>query len=202
MSRGNAQAPACLSSQASPSQFLHSYFSLLNYFQIPILKPRLNNLITAPEVRVLDEKGGVLGIMKTSEALQKAYNQGLDLIETVPNANPPIAQIISYDKYRYQKEKERKKERQAQKTADQKRIQISPRAQKNDLLVKLHQLEKFLNEGHPVEVYVRLRGREKYNKDWAKKKLQEFLKMITVEHRVVSDVKIGGNNILVQITDK
>ncbi len=140
--------------------------------------------------------------MKTSEALKLSLEKGLDLIEINGNANPPIARIMSFDKYRYQKEKEEKKERLSQKTAEQKKIQISARAQKNDLLVKIAQLEKFLTEGHPIEICLRLRGREKYNKDWARQKLSEFLKMISVEYKTLNEPKFGGYGLNVQISKK
>lgn len=131
-----------------------------------------------------------------------AKDQGLDLVEVVPNANPPITKITSFDKYRYQKDKKDKEERKAQKTAGIKRVQITVRAAKNDLEVKLRQLEKFMNDGHQVEIYVRLRGREKGQKDWAKKKLNEFLGMISVEYKTIGEPKFGGGGLLIQILPK
>ena len=128
--------------------------------------------------------------------------KGVDLIEIVASAKPPITKLLSYDKYRYQKEKELKKERIAQKTAEIKQIQISAKAARNDLMIKIRQLEKFMNEGHPIEISMRLRGREKYNKDWARQKINEFLKMISIEYKVVSEPKFGGRGMLAQITKK
>ncbi len=98
---------------------------------------------------------------------------------------------MSYDKFRYEQEKAAKKERQTQKGTGVKRVQISVRAAGNDLQIRLRQLEKFLEEGHPVEVFVRLRGREKYNRPWAEQKLQDFLKMITLEYKVMSPPRFG-----------
>ena len=166
------------------------------------LGPRKNTEIVAPELRVQDSEGNSLGVMKLAEALKLAENQGLDLVEIVPNATPPIARIISFDKYRYQKDKADKKERLAQKTAGSKQIQISARAAKNDLQVKVRQLEKFMNEGHQIEIALRLRGREKYNKDWANQKLDEFMKMIPLEYKIVSPPKFGGYGLNVQIGRK
>ncbi len=127
---------------------------------------------------------------------------GLDLIEIVPSANPPVVRIMSFDKFRYEREKAEKKERQAQKGATLKQVQISARAARNDLLIRLRQLEKFLGEGHPVEIQMRLRGREKGNKAWAAQKLDEFLKMITIEHKLLSSPKFGGRGMVVQIMKK
>lgn len=88
-----------------------------------------------------------------------------------------------------------------QKSAGAKRIQISVRAAEHDLLTKVHQLEKFLNEGHQVEVYVRLRGREKYNQNFANQKLGEFLKMITVEYKMMGAPRFA-QGLSVQIVKK
>ncbi len=132
-----------------------------------------------------------------------AQERHTDLIEIAPQAHPPVARLMSYDKYRYQKEKEEKKERRlAQKSTGIKQVQISARAAANDLLIKAKQAEKFMNEGHPVEIRVRLRGREKYNKPWAFHKLDEFLKMITIDHKMISEPKQGGFGITTQIVKK
>lgn len=162
--------------------------------------PKINNQITAPTLRVIDENGRNLGIFSLEEALKLAKpEEGLDLIEIAPTANPPVAQLMSFDKYRYQKAKEEKKERRAQKGSLLKRIQISARSAQNDLLVKIRQLEKFLAEGHRVEIYMRLIGRERNNKEWAYQKLNEFLKMISVEYKVVVEPKFSGAGLSTQI---
>lgn len=111
---------------------------------------------------------------------------------------------MSYDKFRYEEEKRVKKERLAQKGSDMKRVQISARAAQNDLLIKLKQLTKFLGEGHQVEIHVRLRGREKRNKDWAQMKLEGFLKMIPpeVEYKRISPPRFGGYGLSMQIAKK
>jgi len=168
-----------------------------------ILKPRINNQITAPELRVIGEKGENLGVMPRAEALKLArLEDGVDLIEISANAKPPVARLMSYDKFRYEEEKRIKKERLAQKSVGMKTVQISARAAHNDLMVKMRQLEKFFAEGHPVEVTMRLRGREKRNKDWAMEKLHEFLKLIPVEYKRLSEPKFLGNGPAVQIAKK
>ncbi len=166
-------------------------------------KPRINNEITSPEVRVIGANKENLGVMKREEALALAKPElGLDLIEIVREAQPPVVRIMSFDKYRYEHEKAVKKERLAQKSAGLKQIQISGRAAENDLRVKLKQLEAFLSEGHPIEIQMRLRGREKGNKDWARQKINEFLKMITVEYKITSEPKFGGRGMIAQIVKR
>ncbi len=140
--------------------------------------------------------------MKKEEALAKAMNAGLDLIEIAPTANPPVARIMSFDKWRYVKEKEERKAKQAQKQKELKQVQISARIAKNDLLMKAKQAEKFLSEGHKVEINLRLRGREKANKEWALGRLKEFIGTITMPHQITMEPRQGGRGYVMQITKK
>ena len=141
--------------------------------------------------------------MPLGEALKLANPEdGIDLIEIAPSAVPPVARLMNYDKYRYQAEKAAKKERLAQKSAGLKQVQISARAATHDLEVKLKKLEEFLAEDYHVEISMRLKGREKYNKPWALQKLDDFLKMIKTEIRVESTPKFGGRGVQMQIMKK
>lgn len=168
-----------------------------------IVTIRINNQITAKELRVIDAQGNNLGTMSREAALALAKPaEGLDLIETAPHAQPPVAKLMSYDKYRYEREKEEKKQRQAAKATAIKQIQISARAAQHDLQVKLKKLEEFFNEGHTVDIQMRLRGREKGNPTWAHQKLNEFLGMISQEYKVVIPPKVGGRGMYMQIAPK
>jgi len=140
--------------------------------------------------------------MKIEDAQAFARERGLDLIEIAPNANPPVARVMSFDKFRYQKEKEEKKQRRAEKAKGLKQIQITPRAALNDLLVKAKKTEEFLEKGHNVEVNVFLRGREKGNKSWGLQKLNEFIALIKTPYKVLVPPKPGGRGFITQITKK
>jgi translation initiation factor IF-3 len=109
---------------------------------------------------------------------------------------------MSFDKFRYQKEREEKKQRIAQKAKELKQIRISPRAAANDLETKARQAEKFLNEGHKVEILIFLRGREKGNREWNLQKLHDFVKMIKVPYQVTMEAKPGGGGFVTQIAKK
>lgn len=166
------------------------------------MKPRINNQITAEEIRVIGPNGENLGIFKREEALALTKpEEGLDLIEIVPNAKPPVAKLMNYDKWRYEEEKRKKKELflQKSKSSSLKHVQISPRMAQNDLMIRIKQLEKFLNENHIVEIQMQLKGREKLNKDWVNQKLNEFLNMIPVQYKIISQPKQGGRGIVCQI---
>lgn len=140
--------------------------------------------------------------MSRQEAFRLATEKGLDLIEIAPTAKPPVARIISFDKFRYQKEKEEKKQRVAQKVKEMKQIRITARAAANDLQIRVTQAEKFLADGHKIEINLFLRGREKANKDWALKKMKEFLALIQTPHTVTLPPKQGGRGFVAQITKK
>lgn len=131
-----------------------------------------------------------------------AENAELDLVEIAPLAKPPVAKIISFDKFRYQQAKEEKKQRSAQKVSELKQIQISARAAKNDLEIKAKKIEEFLEDGNKVEIALRLKGREKYNRNWANYKLGEFLKMIPTEYKITLEPRFVGQGMVMQIIKK
>lgn len=148
---------------------------------------------------MVDEQGENLGVMPREKALEIARERGLDLIEIAALAQPPVAKIVSFDKFRYQKAKEFKKQRRAQKSPELKQIRISARAARNDLEIKARKLNEFLDEGHKVEIMLVLRGREKGMKDWARQRMKEFLTIISPDHKVIVEPKAGGRGLLMQI---
>lgn len=145
------------------------------------------------------DNGENAGVMSKDEALRRASDLGLDLILISPKAKPPVAKIMDFDKFRYERSKELKKQ-QSYKAPEIKRVQISPRTAKNDLMVQMRKLEKFISGGHNVEIQLVLRGREKGNKQWAELKLNEFAAMIEMPHKVVSGIKSGGKGLVMQIS--
>lgn len=153
-------------------------------------------------MRVVGGQGESLGIMPTAKALKLAKEQGVDLVEIAPTAKPPVVKIISFDKLRYQEEKQLRKQKQAQKSLELKQVQISLKEGKNDLAIKAGKIDNFLEKGHKVEVRLFLRGREKANKDWALNKLDEFLTMITKQFIITAEPKFMGRGFTTQITKK
>lgn len=152
------------------------------------------------ELRVISPEGENLGVLTKEEALRRAVEAGLDLIEIAPTAKPPVARIMSFDKFRYQKEREDRKQRLAQKTEELKQVRISAKAAKHDQDVMARKVNGFLEKGSRVEIMMRLRGREKANRDWARIKLEEFLKLLIPDHKLVSPPRYTGNGFTVQVT--
>ena len=168
-----------------------------------LINYKINNQITAPELRVIDDMEQNVGVMSLADALKLAKEKGLDLVEISPVAKPPVAKLIAYDKFRYQQEKKDKKQRAAQRAGSgSKQIQISIREQKNDLLMKVGRIAEFMAAGHPIEVLMQLRGREKGNMQFARGKLNEFLGMITVPYKVNSPMGPGGRGGLMIVIAK
>ena len=140
-------------------------------------------------MRLIDENGENAGIVSTSEALQRAKNAGLDLVEISKDAKPPVAKIIDMGKYLYQQEKANKEKKAKQKSSDLKTVKIGLMTSDHDAMVKLKKLSTFLSEGHKVKVEMFLKGRMRGNKPFAKEKFQQFLEKIDFEHKIEQPVK-------------
>jgi len=121
---------------------------------------RVNREIRAPEVRLIDEAGAMLGVMSVPEALRMAEDRGLDLIEIAPTAKPPTCKIMDYGKFKYENKKKEHQARKNQTVIVIKEVQLRPRTDQHDLDVKLRHARRFLLEGDKVKVNLRFYGRE------------------------------------------
>ncbi|MBT3418763.1 MAG: translation initiation factor IF-3 [Candidatus Magasanikbacteria bacterium] len=140
-----------------------------------IPKFNLNNRIEAPEVRLIGAEGENLGIFTTREALNMAREQELDLVEINPKAVPPIAQILDFTHFKYQKEKEARKQKARTHVAELKGIRLSMRISEGDMGVRQKQAEKFLSRGDKVKVEIILRGRERGKSQMAYEIIKTFV---------------------------
>ena len=133
-----------------------------NYFQRRTKDkgPRSNNRISSPEVQVIDSDGENLGIMNTNEAITKAKNHGLDLIEIAPNANPPVCKIMDMGKYKYDAQKKANKAKKKQKKIEIKEIKLRPVTEIHDYTFKIKNAQKFLSKGDKVKFTIKFKGRE------------------------------------------
>ncbi len=159
------------------------------------LNYRINEKITVPEVKLIDEEGTFQGVVPTSEALARAREAGLSLIEISPKDNPPVAKIMDYGKLQYQKQKQAQKQKAKQKKVEVKGIKLSFRIGRNDLEMRIKQAEKFLEHGHKVKIELNLRGRERQHKERAKEMMDNFLNELRKEKELVEEqpVKYKGN---------
>ena len=121
-------------------------------------KVRVNGDIRCREVRLLDQDNELIGVMPTAEALRRAEDAGVDLVEISPTAAPPVCRLIEYGKYLYEKSKDQKKKKQ--KVVQVKEIKFRPATDEGDYQVKLRNLVRFLEDGNKAKVTLRFRGRE------------------------------------------
>ena len=122
--------------------------------------PAINDKIKAKKVRVLSERGDMIGVLQLDEAVKMAFDQGLDLVEVSPNASPPVCKIIDYGKYRYKIQKKQAEAKKKQKTFEVKEVKLRPGIEDHDYGVKLKSIHRFLNEGDKVKITLRFKGRE------------------------------------------
>lgn len=121
---------------------------------------RLNERIQAPKLRVINVDGTQLGILSRDEALEKAKEAELDLVEVAPNIEPPVARIVDFEKFRYKEEKKEQAAKKHAREVELKEIWLSPRIAQHDLEVRLNKAEDFLEEGNKVKLTVKFKGRE------------------------------------------
>ncbi len=126
---------------------------------------RLNHAIQAPQLRVIDADGKQLGILSKSEALQLADEQGLDLVEISPDAKPPVAKIVDWGKFNYQKTKQQQKNKRTAKALEMKQMRFGLKISPHDLGVKMSKVTNFLASGHKVKITIFYRGRELAHRD-------------------------------------
>ena len=139
---------------------------------------RTNGAIRAETLRVIDADGEQIGVISKQEALDKARAAGLDLVEISPQANPPVAKIIDWGKYQYQKTKQAQKNKKKSKALDVKQIRFGLKIGQHDLDVKLKKIRTFLEAGHKVKITAFFRGREMAHKDLGYKLLDRVYEQI------------------------
>lgn len=161
---------------------------------------RTNSYIRAPELRVLGEDGENLGVLPLKEALTLAKERGVDLIETGPNAQPPVAKLMEYGKYLYLESKKEKKMKAGAKASETKARQIKVATGEHDLELKAKQASKWLQEGHRIKVELYLAGRAKYmDEKFLKERLDRVLHFITEPFKIAEPAKKGPKGLALVI---
>ena len=125
----------------------------------------MNEDIRVPQVRLIGANGEMLGVMSARDALIRAYDAGLDLLEISPNAEPPVCKITDFGKFKYEQQKKANEARKKQKVVELKEIKVRPNIDDHDYDVKMRQMKSFIGEGDKVKVTLRFRGREMAHQD-------------------------------------
>ncbi|MEM7494942.1 MAG: translation initiation factor IF-3 [Myxococcota bacterium] len=121
---------------------------------------RVNRRIRVPEVRVIGDKGDQLGVLPTQEALQRAQEAGLDLVEVSPTAKPPVCKLMDYGKFKYEQKRKANEARKKQQQIELKEVKFRPKTDSHDFAVKLGNVKRFLAENNKAKVTIAFRGRE------------------------------------------
>ncbi len=157
---------------------------------------RANEQILVPEVRVIDDEGKFLGVLKTPDAIAAARERELDLVEVSPKETPPVCKILDYGAFKYQKEKEKRVQKAHAKKVEVKGIRLSVKMGAHDLDVRKAQALSFLEEGDKLKIEIFLRGREKAHGELATIRINDFLKMLEMKYPLTIEQGVtrqGGN---------
>ena len=148
--------------------------------------PRYNNRINSSEVQVIDSEGENLGVLNLQEAINKAKNEGLDLIEIAPNAKPPVCKIMDIGKYKYDQQKKANKAKKNQKKVELKEIKLRPVTEVHDYSFKIKNAQKFLTKGDKVKFTIKFKGRELQHTSLGK----ELMEKIKVDMENVGKIEL------------
>lgn len=138
-------------------------------------KHRINRAITVPQVRLIDQNGNLVGIVSIREAQSMATEAGLDLVEIVAQAAPPVCKIVNYGKLKYELQKKKSEAKKKQKIIEIKEVKFTPVIGEHDYNVKLQSINRFISEGNKVKVTMRFRGRELSHQEIGAKLLNRII---------------------------
>lgn len=164
--------------------------------------PRINDDIRVREVHLIDRDGHNLGTVPISDALAKAQEVGLDLVEISPNATPPIVKILDFGKYKYQEQKKQAEARKKQKVVEVKEIKFRPMIDDHDYQVKLRSMLGFFEEGDKVKVTLRFRGREMAHQELGTRLLSRVKDDTAKIAKVESDARVEGRQMVMVLSPR
>ena len=162
----------------------------------PQPQDRINEHIRVPRVRLVDENGSQLGIKTTDEAREYAYGKGLDLVEVAANADPPVARVMDYGKYRYEQEQKAKLARRHQQQIHVKEIKLRPKIGIHDYNTKKGHVERFLNQRAKVKVTIMFRGREQAHPERGRDLLMRLAEDVKEIGQIESQPLQDGRNMV------
>lgn len=165
-------------------------------------RARINEKITAPEVRLIDVDGNQAGIVSIREALRAAEESGYDLVEISPTAKPPVCRIMDYGKYLFEIRKKQAEAKKKQKQVQVKEIKFRPTTEDGDYQVKLRNLLKFLENGDKVKITLRFRGREVAHQELGMKILERIQQDTNDVAIIEQQAKREGRQLLMVLSPK
>jgi translation initiation factor IF-3 len=164
--------------------------------------PRINEEIRVREVHLIDKDGHNLGNVPVADALAKAQEVGLDLVEISPNATPPVCKLLDYGKYKYQEQKKQAEARKKQKVVEVKEIKFRPMIDDHDYQVKMRSMARFFEEGDKVKVTLRFRGREMAHQELGTKLLDRVKDDTTKVAKVEMEPRFEGRQMVMVLAPR
>jgi len=144
----------------------------------------------------------MIGVVATRDAITRAYGVGLDLVEISPNAEPPVAKILDYGKFKYEQQKKRNEARKKQKVVEIKEVKVRPNIDENDYNVKLRAMKTFISEGDKVKVTLRFRGREMAHQELGVKVLERIRGDMETDTKVEQMPKMENRQMVMVLSPK
>lgn len=163
---------------------------------------RINESIRSNELRVIGQNGEQLGIMSRNDALKLAEDAGVDLVEISPNADPPVAKVIDWGKYQYQKMKDQQKSRKSSKQAELKQMRFGLKIGSGDLEIKLRKIRAFLEAGNKVRIQIFFRGREMAHKELGFELVEKIITLLGEDIVVEQKPQMAGRNLSIVVRSK
>ncbi|MAO04241.1 translation initiation factor IF-3 [Citromicrobium bathyomarinum] len=164
--------------------------------------PRYDNFIQSPKVRVIDETGENIGVLSTRDAIERAAEVGLNLVEVSPNADPPVCKFLDVGKHRYEAQKKANLARKTQKTQDIKEVKMRPNIDTHDYDVKMRNVVKFIENGDKVKCTLRFRGREMAHQQLGMDLLNRVRDDVEEIAKVESFPRLEGRQMLMVLAPK
>lgn len=163
---------------------------------------RINEAIRASELRVIGESGEQLGVMSRADALAAAEKAGLDLVEISPAASPPVAKIIDWGKYQYQKMKELQRNKKNAKQSELKQMRLGLKIGQHDLDIKLKKIRSFLTDGDKVRIQIFFRGREMAHQELGHVLMNRIIELLQDDAVVEQKPQMAGRNLSITVRSK
>lgn len=159
---------------------------------------RINYQITSAQIRLLDETGKQIGIVSKIEALQRAKESEMDVVEIAPNANPPVCKLIDFKKFKYLEAKKERDSKKTQKNVGVKEIRLRPFIGQHDFDTRLRQTIDFLADGNQVKIALQYKGRENARKEFGFETMKRFLSSLT-DAKIVREPHLEGKILVAQV---
>lgn len=163
---------------------------------------RINEYIRVSEVRLIDDKNQQIGVVSISDAIRRAEDAKLDLVEISPTANPPVCKILDYGKFLFEKKKKEKEAKKKQKVSQVKEIKLTPKISQHDMQHKRNHILEFLEGGDKVKISMKFRGRERMYLDRGVEILKTFLATFVDLCEIEQEIKQEGANVTLCVAPK